>query len=68
MYLPMYHGAFSPRAAYSPVPSVAKIFPKGSMYLHGIYLGPKATIQEPLYGPSTYYIGTWILWVQKPLD
>ena len=36
-------------------------FPKGSMYPYRIYLGPKATIWEPLQGPSMYYICTWTL-------
>ena len=36
------------------------------MYLYSIYLGPKAAIWEPLYGPSIDYIGTWTLRDTKP--
>ena len=29
---------------------------------HGIYLGPKVIIWEPLWALSIYYIATWSLW------
>ena len=43
-------------------------FPKGSMYVYSIYLGPKAVPIQLLEGPGIYCIATWTLWVLVRLN
>ena len=41
----------------------ASQLPKGSMYVYGIYLGPKEVPIYLLQGPNIYHIATWTGWV-----
>ena len=57
---------FAARTRHPVTAVISSIYPKGSMWLYGIYLGPKVIIWEPFWALSIYYIATWTLWVLRP--